>query len=168
MGLEEVHAARPRVRAVFAGPAIDEKYAFRFETEIRRCVAFARWIPLIPPAAMRSAYREADVVLNASSSEGLSNALLEAMAAGRPLLATDIGGNREPVLGQNGDEPSGCLFALNDPGDFVRQAIRLADDENLRKGLALAGEKRAAAWPGPGDEAGGLIRAYEFALRPSG
>jgi len=168
-GMEIVHSARPRARVIFAGPSLDEEYAPRFEKEIRRCAAFARWIPLIPPAAMRSAYEAADVVLNASHSEGLSNALLEAMVAGRPLLAADIRGNRAPVLGEKEeDEPSGLLFDLHDPEDFPRQAIRLIDDENLRSALGLAGKKRAAGWPSPGDEADGLIRAYEFALQSSG
>jgi glycosyltransferase involved in cell wall biosynthesis len=162
-GLEIVHSARPRVRVVFAGPPLDEQYAARFEEEVRRCEAFARWIPLIPPAAMRSAYEAADVVLNASRSEGLSNALLEAMAAGRPLLAADIPGNRASVRGKNGEEPSGCLFELDNPEDFVSEALRLIDDENLRNALGEAGKRRAADWPGPDDEADGLIRAYEFA-----
>jgi glycosyltransferase involved in cell wall biosynthesis len=169
MDLEKVHSARPGVRAVFAGPPLDGEYASRFEREVRRCAAFARWIPLLPPAAMRSAYEAADVVLNASLSEGLANSLLEAMAAGRPLLASDIPGNRAPVLGEKEeDEPSALLFDLHDPEDFPRQAIRLIDDENLRSALGLAGKKRAAGWPSPGDEAEGLIRAYEFALPSSG
>jgi L-malate glycosyltransferase len=167
-GLKVVHSARPRVRVVFAGPPLDERYAARFKKEVRRCAAFARWIPLIPPGAMRSAYEAADVVLNASRSEGLSNAVLEAMAAGRPLLAADIPGNRGPVRGKNGEEPSGCLFEIDNPDGFVSEALRLIDDENLRNALGEAGKRRAAGWPGPGDEADGLIRAYEFALQFSG
>ena len=166
IGLERVHSARPHVRAVFAGPALDGEYAARFEGEVRRCAAFARWIPLIPPSAMRSAYRGADVVLNASLSEGLSNSLLEGMAAGKPLLAADIPGNRAPVLGENGDEPSGLLFDLRNPDSFAGQALRLVDEEALRIGLGQKGKKRAARWPSPGDEAEGLIKAYKFALSP--
>ena len=168
IGLEKVHSARPGARVVFAGPPLDEEYASRLEKEIRRSAAFARWIRLLPPAVMRSAYEAADVVLNTSHSEGLSNSLLEAMAAGRPLLAADITGNRAPLLGKNGDEPSGLLFDLHDPEDFPRQAMRLIDDQNLRSALGLAGKKRAAGWPSPGDEADGLIKAYEFALQSSG
>jgi glycosyltransferase involved in cell wall biosynthesis len=165
--LEKVHASRPRVRVVFAGPGLDPVYTERFAMEVRRCAAFACWIPLIPPAAMRSAYKAADVVLNASFSEGLANALLEGMAAGRPLLASDILGNRGPVSGREGEEPSGYLFDPRDPEDFIRKALRLIDDENLRISLGQAGKRRAAQWPGPEDEADGLIRAYEFARRSS-
>ena len=163
MALEKVRRVRPRVRVVFAGPGLDPVYTARFAQEVRRCMDFARWIPLISPGAMRSAYEEADVVLNASFSEGLSNAVLEGMAAGRPLLASDIPGNRGPVLGEKGDDPSGILFNPQDPEDFLKQALRLIDDEELRNSLGQAGKKRAKGWPSPEEEADGLIRAYEFA-----
>ncbi len=163
--LEKVHTARPWIRAVFAGPFLDEGYAAGFRREVDRLRSFARWIPPIPPEAMRAAYQAADVVLNNSFAEGLSNALLEAAAAGRPVLASRIPGNRWPVLGNNGDPPSGCLFDPRDPDDFVRQALRLIDDPALRKTLGEAGRERAARWPGPEAEAAGLIRAYRLALR---
>ena len=163
MALEKVHAVRPQVRVVFAGPELDPVYTARFVQEVRRCAGFARWIPLIPPGAMRSAYETADVVLNASFSEGLSNAVLEGMAAGRPLLASDIPGNRGPVLGEKGDDPCGILFNPQDPEDFLKQALRLIDDEDLRSSLGEAGKMRAKGWPSPEEEADGLIRAYEFA-----
>jgi glycosyltransferase involved in cell wall biosynthesis len=168
LGLEAVRSADPRVRAVFAGPPLDKEYAARFEREVGRCAAFARWIPLIPPGAMRSAYEAADVVLNASLSEGLSNSLLEGMAAGRPLLASDIAGNRALVRGETGDGAAGTLFDLHDPEDFSRQAIRLIEGESLREELGLEGKRRAAGWPTPAEEAGGLIEAYQFALESPG
>jgi glycosyltransferase involved in cell wall biosynthesis len=163
MALEKVRAIRSRVRVVFAGPELDPVYTARFAQEVRRCAGFARWIPLIPPEAMRSAYEAAEVVLNASFSEGLANAVLEGMAAGRPLLASDIPGNRGPVLGEKGDDPSGILFNPQDPEDFLKQALRLIDEEDLRNSLGQAGKKRAKGWPSPEEEADGLIRAYEFA-----
>ncbi|MCX5838631.1 MAG: glycosyltransferase [Deltaproteobacteria bacterium] len=163
--LETVYCARPSVRAVFAGPALDAVYAARFEEEIRRLSAFARWIPRIPPAAMRSAYGSADAVLNASFSEGLSNTLLEAIAAGRPILASDIPGNRWPVLGNQNDRPCGYLFDHRNPDDFIREAIRLFDDEGLRRGFVEACRERAANLPRPDDEADGLDRVYHSVLR---
>lgn len=47
----------------------------------------------IPHAQMRSAYEQADVVLNTSDSEGQSNAVLEAMSLGKLVLASDVPGN---------------------------------------------------------------------------
>ncbi|MFH1124552.1 MAG: glycosyltransferase, partial [Pseudomonadota bacterium] len=156
----KVHALRPNVRVVFAGPALDTDYTARFEQEVRRLNTFAHWIPLIPPEAIRSAFETADVVLNTSSSEGLSNSLLEAIAAGRPVLVSDIPGNRLPVLGENGDPPAGTLFDPQDQDDFIRHAIKLIDDERIRNAFGQAGRLRASQWPTPETEADGLIAAY--------
>ncbi len=161
---ERVHAARPRARVVFAGPALDRDYAGRFEKKVRESRSFARWIPSVPPSAMRSAYNASDIVLNASSSEGLSNAMLEAIACGRPVLASDIPGNWWPVLGKNGDSPAGRLFDRDDPDDFKRKALSLIDDKELRKAFGQAGVQRALRWPTPEAEAEGLIRVYRAAM----
>lgn len=164
--VEKLHALRPQTRAVFAGPVLDRDYAGRFEAEIKRLRAIACWVPGIPPDAIRSAYGAADVVLNASRAEGLSNVLLEAIACGKPVLASDIPGNRWTVLGDNGG-PCGCLFEPGNTGDFVRQAVRIIDDRRLREALVQAGLARASRWPDPGKEAECLLAAYGKAMARS-
>lgn len=165
LALERVHERRPHVRAAFAGPALDRDYSARFEREVRRCESFARWLPTLPPLAMRAAYEAADVVLNTSFSEGLSNVLIEAIAAGRPLMATDIEGNRWPVQGDAGDLTCGLLYDPEKNDDFIAKAIRLVDDSDLRFDLARACRERAAAWPSPEMEIGGLTAAYRQAIQ---
>lgn len=162
---ETIHTLRPHVRVVFAGPLLDPRYAARFKKTIKGLGGFARWIAMIPPEAMHSAYRTSDVVLNTSFSEGLSNALIEAVAAGRPILASDIPGNRWPVLGEAADLPAGLLFDVFDRDDFTKKALKLIDEEGLRIRLGQEGLKRASSWPTPEEEAEGLIRAYEEAIR---
>jgi glycosyltransferase involved in cell wall biosynthesis len=162
--LEKVYTLRPSIRAVFAGPVIDQDYAARFEQELKRFGAFARWLPPIPFQAMRSAYESADVVLNFSVSEGISNVLLEAKAAGKPILASDIPGNRWPVLGDQEDLPAGLLFDPQSPKDFVQQALRLVDDGELRKQLGRGGKDQAAKLPTPEEEARGLVQVYKKVL----
>lgn len=161
---QEVHATRPHARLACAGPSLDPEYTAFFQEELGQCIDFARWIHLISHDAMRSAYKSADVVLNASSSEGLSNAILEAIASGRAILASDIPGNRWPVAGKTKASPCGLLFNLDNDSDFVKKAIMLIDDAMLRDRLGLAGKERAASWPGPDEEASGLIHAYEKAI----
>ena len=165
LAIEKVHHIRSHVRIVFAGPVLDQGYTISFQEELERLSAFARWIPIIPHGAMRSAFESADVALNSSFSEGLSNALLEAIAAGRPVLASDIPGNRWPVMGERGASQCGLLFSLSDTNDFVGQALKLIDDERLRYQLSEAGRRIAATWPSPDDEAGGLLQAYEEAIK---
>ncbi len=161
---EKVHAARPWARIIFAGPPLDIEYFAQFEKKIWESRAFASWIPSIPPAAMRSAYETSDIVLNASSSEGLSNALLEAIAAGKPVLASDIAGNWWPVLGEDGGPPTGCPFKRDDPEDFTRHALRFIDDKEFREAFSQAGRQRASAWPAPEMEADGLLQIYRAGI----
>lgn len=167
LGFESVHALRPQARIVFAGPALDGNYTESFRTEVNRLHAYARWVPQIPPAAMRAAYEASDVVLNASFSEGLSNVLLEGKAAGKPLLASDIPGNRWPVLGDPGDPAMGVLYDPKDPDDFVKKALLLIDDDPLRRKLGDAGAAYASRMPGPCDEARALVGVYEAAMAAS-
>ena len=164
LGFDRIHALRSQAKVVFAGSPLDEAYAERFYREAERLHGFAQWIPPIHPAAMRAAYGSVDVILNGSASEGLSNVLIEGRAAGKPLLASDIPGNRWPVLGDPGDSPMGILFNPADPDDFVRKAILLVDDAMLRRKLGEAGAAYARRMPGPCDEARALVAVYEAAM----
>ncbi len=164
LGFERVHGLRDRARIVFAGPSLDEEYTDRFRREVTRLQAFARWIQAIAPAAMRSAYSSADIVMNGSFSEGLSNVLIEGKAAGKPLLAADIPGNRWPVLGDPGDLPMGLLFEPGGRDDFVRKSLMLIDDAEFRRKLGEAGAAYASRMPGSGDEARALVGIYEAAM----
>ena len=162
--VSEVHKVRPSAKVIFAGPVLDTEYAVQFFHMLEKYGSFARWIPAIPPEAMRSAYSGADVVLNTSFSEGFSNVLLETMASGRPVLASDIQSNRRTILGDNGEQPAGCLFDLYSQTDFICQALKLIDDATLRKSFGEAGFIRSKQWPTPADEAEMLIEIYKQAL----
>jgi glycosyltransferase involved in cell wall biosynthesis len=163
--MEKAHAASPKIRVVFAGPALDAGYAARFEKEIKRLDSFAKWILQVPVKAMHAACEGADVILNHSHSEGLSNSLLEAMAAGRPILASDIPGNRWVIRNEKDIGPCGRLFEPGDGVDFVGKVLQLAIDPAFRESLAANGRLRAAAWPSPSDEAQALLEVYEAAIR---
>jgi glycosyltransferase involved in cell wall biosynthesis len=80
---------------------------------------------------------DADIVASASHEEGLSNSLLEAMAAGRAVVATDVGGTRE-LLGD-----AGILVPARDPAAFAHELERLIRDERHRQQLGVAARARA-------------------------
>lgn len=105
---------------VIAGPVLDENYAGRLRALLAGCL-YATWIGSIPHEAMASATRSADVVVNNSAAEGLSNALLEADLLGVPILANDIPGNREAVR----PEVNGLLYGGE--AEFIAMACRLMD-----------------------------------------
>ena len=60
-----------------------------------------------------------------SHSEGFSNAILEYMAAGLPVVATDVGGNAEAVE----DDATGVIVPGRDPADFAKPVIALLKDD---------------------------------------
>jgi glycosyltransferase involved in cell wall biosynthesis len=84
-------------------------------------------------------YSRADVFVLPSTSEGLSNALLEAMAARLPVVASDIPGNRDVV--ENG--VSGFLVDWSDTGAAAALVGRLLDDAALRRHIGAAARRRA-------------------------
>jgi glycosyltransferase involved in cell wall biosynthesis len=63
-----------------------------------------------------------------SKSEGFSNAILEYMAAGLPVVATDVGGNREAIL----DGETGHLVAERTPEAFAKPLLYLLTHEEER------------------------------------
>jgi len=65
---------------------------------------------------MPAVMARADVVVLTSDTEGLPRAILEGMALGKPVLATDVGGIGELVR----DGMDGCLFARRDVEGFAR------------------------------------------------
>lgn len=104
--------------------------------------AGARAVFLGPRADMPALCRAADAFLLPSRSEGMSNALLEAMACGLPVLATRVSGISELV--ENGKE--GLLYA---PGDFegLRGTLGgLIRDPGLRERLGKAARAKAAQY----------------------
>ncbi len=126
---DEAAAGGNDFRLAVCGPALDPGYSERFRAALQSR-PWASWLGTLPPEAMPAALREADVVLNNSVSEGLPNALLEAAALGRPILAHDIPGNAAVV------EPGVNGLLYRDPADFTRQVRRLLGDPQLLKQLS--------------------------------
>lgn len=79
-------------------------------------------------------YHAADVFVLPSRSEGLCNALLEAMACGLPVVATDIPGNREVLR----NDETGLLSPLTAPAKFGTTLKRMVEDPGLRKRIGRA------------------------------
>ena len=85
--------------------------------------------------------QDLDVFVLPSISEGMSNTMLEAMACGATVVASDVGGNRELV--EHG--ASGLLFASDDLDGLTRALARVVTDEAFRAQLAAAAACRVRA-----------------------
>lgn len=81
-----------------------------------------------------------DLFVLSSDWEGVSLALLEALSAGLPVIATGVGGTPEIVI----DEASGLLVPPRSPQSLAEAINRLCSDRELRLRLAKAGQKRIA------------------------
>jgi glycosyltransferase involved in cell wall biosynthesis len=79
-----------------------------------------------------------DVFVLPSHMEGMSNALLEAMAAGRPVVATDVGGNAEVVV----DGVTGRLVPPREPGRLAAAMLELLNDPARASAMGAAGRAR--------------------------
>lgn len=64
--------------------------------------------------------------------------ILEAMAAGRPCVVTDVGGNREAVI----DGETGFLVPPQNPDALAKSIIRLLKDKDMSKRFGERGQAR--------------------------
>jgi glycosyltransferase involved in cell wall biosynthesis len=85
-------------------------------------------------------YAASDIGLLVSHEEGFSNAVLEGMAAGLPMIVSDVGGNPEAVL----DGESGLVVPARNPQRLAEAIVRLASDPTLRTRLGTAAAGRIA------------------------
>lgn len=83
--------------------------------------------------------RGADISVLSSHEEGFSNAVLESMAAGLPVIATDVGGNPEANI--NGE--TGFIVPPRDPKAMSEAILRLAVDGALRTRMGMRAADRA-------------------------
>ncbi|MEB3220465.1 MAG: glycosyltransferase family 4 protein [Candidatus Sericytochromatia bacterium] len=116
-----------------------------FQAELARLVAqpplkgrvhFTGYTEDIPPLMHLM-----DVFTLPSYREGMPRSILEAMAAGRPVVATDIRGCREEVV----EGETGFLVPTRDVAELANRLERLVVDPGLRARLGAAGQARAAA-----------------------
>ncbi len=79
-----------------------------------------------------------DILWSTSGYEGQSNAIMEAMSAGVPVVATDVPGTRDLVV----DDQTGFFFAVGDRAALARHTNALLGDADLAKRLGNAGRQR--------------------------
>lgn len=144
----------PALRLIIAGGVIDQNYAVTIR-HMLGAVSNARWLGEVPREHMGSLYARADVVLNCSYFESMPNTLLEAMAMGRPVLATDIPGNRSLVR----HDDTGLLY--RDSISFAAAVVRLMEDAALREALGRRAAEMIRSSFSPEQEATAYIRLYQ-------
>ena len=100
----------------------------RHINKTRLCLSFLKWKPCV--GGLPSYLQAADVFVLPSRREGLSNALLEAMAAGLTVVVSDLPGNRAVVR----DGENGLMFPVDDLA-ALQNHLTIAGSPDLRANL---------------------------------
>ncbi len=93
----------------------------------------------VPHEELRKYYGLADVFCLPSLNEGMSNTVLEALAAGLPVVATVTGGTEELIR----DGENGLFVTQQSPEDLAEKLGKLLSDEPTRLCMGEASRKRA-------------------------
>jgi L-malate glycosyltransferase len=134
IGRVKNHCARARLVLVGDGPergAIEELVRQTSTGDHVRFLGQRHDIPRLLAAS--------DIVLLTSICEGIPLTLIEAMAAGLPVVSTRVGGVAEVVV----DGQTGALASSGDDGALTEHILRLADDPVLRENMGRSGRQRA-------------------------
>ena len=133
MGLVAILRPDAHMLLVGDGPERDKLMKFARDINVDRQTRFTGHRP-----DATNLLRLMDLFWIASDFEGQSNSIMEAMAAGLPVIASDIPPNRELVI----DGETGFLVKVGDRAGFQQFADRLLADPELARRLGDAGRER--------------------------
>jgi glycosyltransferase involved in cell wall biosynthesis len=135
---ELLRAARglPDARFTLVGPP-EPSFVATLEDQLRELGDRVRVLPSLPHEQVFRLYREADVFVLPTWREGFPNVVIEAMAAGLPVVATPVGAIPEAIE----DGRSGLLVPVRDVASLEAALRRLIDDPALR--IAVGARARA-------------------------
>jgi glycosyltransferase involved in cell wall biosynthesis len=133
----DIIARHPQVRFLFVGDGILRQ---RYEEQLQRAGLRERFVfaGLVPPDRVPELLHAADIVVHTSQWEGLARVLPQALIAGKPVVAYDVGGAEEVVIpGETG------YLLLRDSVRAVGEALcELAGNPELRQRFGQAGRRR--------------------------
>ncbi|MBN2182688.1 MAG: glycosyltransferase family 4 protein [Sedimentisphaerales bacterium] len=136
------------------------------EDSLRRSITEKNLTPFIEltgrmePERVPDFYRSSDIYVSATMQEGMSNAMLEAMASGLPIVTTNYEGAEE-LIANNG------IIVEQAGAEQIAEAIKqLADDYNRREQLSIEARKRAEqfTWKKVADK---YLECYQEVLKVS-
>jgi glycosyltransferase involved in cell wall biosynthesis len=139
--LEIIRAEQPAARLRVAGRTTNAAY-YRRVQEYVACHSLERsvqFLGLLDREALLDEYARCSVVVLASRQETAPMTVIEAMAAGKPVVATRVGG--VPDLVEDGR--SGFLVAPDDMEGLARSSLQVLTDAELRRSMGERGRELA-------------------------
>jgi glycosyltransferase involved in cell wall biosynthesis len=154
-----VHRARPDAFAVIAGDGPLES-ALKQRAEVLGLSEVIRFAGHIDQPVLPHWYRAADVFVLSSDFDNSPNVVLEAMATGLPVVATNVGGVADYL-----DVPQGgALVPKGDAASMATGILALLNDDSARRAAGAFNRQRAAtkfSWRTSAEQ---LLAAYQHAL----
>lgn len=151
-----LRAAGADIEMILAGPEQDAVYADEVRALCQQQAA-VRMLPTLAKERMGAAYLDADVVLNTSFSEGAAPTILEAGILGRPVIASDVPGNRELIR----HKETGLLFQGED--EMAKQILALYRNRSAAGALGVRIREDFSRRFGEQAEIRALLSAYAAA-----
>ena len=141
-----VKEAYANVRALAVGPYEDQAVYFQECLDLARMLGVSETITFTGPADVIPYYREMDVLLLTSIKEAMPLAVMEAMASGVPVVATDVGACRELLLGEgDGLGEAGAVRRVMDAEGIAEATLAILQDEATADRMAGSGIRRIEA-----------------------
>ncbi|MBL0215867.1 MAG: GT4 family glycosyltransferase PelF [Myxococcales bacterium] len=131
------------------GPAEeDSAYAIRCR-ELVEMLGRTEEIRFVGPRKLAEIYSNLDLCVLTSFSEGQPLVILEAHAAGVPVISSDVGACREMLEGTEPEDralgPSGIVTGVAAPEETAAALVKLARSAQLRRQMGQAGRARVRA-----------------------
>lgn len=135
-GLPQILASTPNVKVLLAGKddISQSEKALVQELGLEGKVMFAGF-----RSDIKDVIAAADIIAAPSYLEGLGVSIMEAMACGKPIVASNVGGIPESVV----DGETGLLVEPGDAEALANAIVALANDENRRAEMGRKGQLRA-------------------------
>ena len=126
------------IQLILVGEVVDREYAkvcenVALEFGIQDNLTFAGY-----REDVEEILQYADIFVLPSTGEAFSRAVIEAMAMGKPVVATDVGGTKEAIE----DGASGFIVPPADSAALAERIFTLATDEKLRQKFGAAARKK--------------------------
>jgi len=124
-----------------AGRAIDAEYPERVEQFVaeHQLSDCANFLGLLDVQTMMDEYARCSLLVLPSRQETAPVVILEAMAAGKPVVATDVGGVRDLIE----NDVSGFVVPAGDVDQMAQRIGQLLKDEDLRERMGQRGKEIA-------------------------
>lgn len=112
----------------------------------------------VDQSSVKGYMAESDVFVFPSHTEGFANVMLEAMEAGLPILATDVGSNRDMI-----EDKGGLIVPVNDYNNLIESIIKM-DNFKARSEMSSWNQKKVLTHYTQSSVIPQLLKCYEESI----